>query len=324
MSVSEACGISQSRPFSVGDFLTFGREFGINYRFPTLSRDGRFGSGQPVARGLIEEHVLPSGFRLTRSDLDVLQPYESVSLGQSPLLIVMVLQGSISLEVGSWRRVLHPGTALSLQLGPDHPLRAAQVSGQHLETVTLALDSRHRNLEGPHNALVEELLWRSPQPVHAWRLPAGLLALLRQSLEPGQSSLRRQLILEGLALQLMGYGLPGEGAAPAAGSGIARADFQRLETVRQLLEFAPAEDYSLAYLARRAAMSASSLRNKFRQAYGVSVFEYLRHCRLELARRCLEDGLTVQQAAHRAGYRHATNFATAFRKAFGVSPSELG
>nr|NIV38731.1 helix-turn-helix domain-containing protein [Anaerolineae bacterium] len=93
--------------------------------------------------------------------------------------------------------------------------------------------------------------------------------------------------------------------------------------VRQQLAFAPTEDYTLEQLAQRAAMSSSGLRAKFRATYGVSVFDYLRQCRLELGRRHLEQGYSVQQAAHGCGYRYASNFATAFRRYFGLSPREL-
>ncbi|MEP1582208.1 MAG: helix-turn-helix domain-containing protein [Marinobacter sp.] len=49
----------------------------------------------------------------------------------------------------------------------------------------------------------------------------------------------------------------------------------------------------------------------------------MRKCRLNLAWHYLEQGYSVQQAAHRSGYRHATNFATAFRRQFGVSPKTV-
>ncbi|MDI5166127.1 AraC family transcriptional regulator, partial [Salmonella enterica subsp. enterica serovar Montevideo] len=42
----------------------------------------------------------------------------------------------------------------------------------------------------------------------------------------------------------------------------------------------PEKAYTLNELARRAAMSPSSLRCKFRHAYGCTVFDYLRDCRL--------------------------------------------
>ena len=69
-------------------------------------------------------------------------------------------------------------------------------------------------------------------------------------------------------------------------------------------------------------MSPSSLRQKFQHAYGVSVMAYLRRRRMELARQYLEQGWRVQDAAHYVGYRHASNFATAYRHHFGVSPRE--
>lgn len=53
----------------------------------------------------------------------------------------------------------------------------------------------------------------------------------------------------------------------------------------------------LAQLAALAAMSPSSLRSKFRQRYGCTLFDYLRDCRLALARRYLLEGHSVQQAA---------------------------
>ena len=60
---------------------------------------------------------------------------------------------------------------------------------------------------------------------------------------------------------------------------------------------------------------------KFQAAYRQSVFSWLRERRLEVARQHLAQGWSVQQAAHFVGYRHATNFATAFRERYGVAPA---
>lgn len=70
-------------------------------------------------------------------------------------------------------------------------------------------------------------------------------------------------------------------------------------------------------------MSPSTLREKFRLAYGQSVFDYLRECRLALAHSQLREGLSVQQVAAQVGYRHATNFSTAFRQRYGIAPREV-
>ena len=69
------------------------------------------------------------------------------------------------------------------------------------------------------------------------------------------------------------------------------------------------------------AWSALMLQRQFRAVFGTTVFDYLRECRLLRARRALEhDGVTVGQAAMVAGYTSAANFATAYRRRFGMPP----
>lgn len=308
--------------FGIQDFLAFGRDYGISYRFPGVAAAEAAGD-LVIARGKIDETPLPSGFRFTHSNLAIFHDYESVSLGHAPLLIVIVLAGRIRLSIGAVQRELGSGMAASLQLRPEYALEAYQPAGQHLETAVLAFDP-----EGPFSARKEQsslrnLLRGVQDPVVLWDVPAYLMSTLEQSLGAGLPELQKTLVLEGLALQLTGYGLPQPLQRAGRKGRPSSQEQQRLEAVRQQLEFAPAEDYTLADLARRAAMSPSSLRDKFRTTYGTSVFGYLRTCRLTLARSYLEQGYSVQQAAHRSGYRHATNFATAFRRQFGISPRHV-
>lgn len=309
------------RSFGIKDFLTFGRHYGIEYRFPEIAGNGRIDDDITVAQGRITETTLPSGFRFTRSELDVVHSYESVSLGHSPLLIVIVLEGRVRICVGAVARELESGTAVSLQLCPEYALRAFQPGDQRLKTLTLAFDPLGPNKgDGAGSSALNTLLRHIQQPFHLWRVPGALLASLEQSLASTLPTLQKRVLLEGLAQQLAAYGLDGE-PSDASQAPIS-PEHRRLESIRQQLAFAPAEAYNLQALAQRAAMSPSGLRAKFRAYYGASVFDYLRQCRLELARTYLEQGYSVQQAAHGCGYRYATNFATAFRRHFGVSPAK--
>ena len=237
--------------------------------------------------------------------------------------MVIVLEGRIRLSVGAVERELGSGMAASLQLRPEYALAAYQPAGQRLKTIVLAFDPG-----GPLPAQTEQgslraLLRGVQDPVVLWDVPPGLMTALEQPLGVGLPELQKTLVLEGLALQLVGYGLPEPVPAIERKSRASTQEHQRLEAIRQLMEFAPTDNYSLTDLASRAAMSPSSLRSKFRATYGLSVFGYLRKCRLNLAWHYLEQGYSVQQAAHRSGYRHATNFATAFRRQFGVSPKTV-
>lgn len=75
-------------------------------------------------------------------------------------------------------------------------------------------------------------------------------------------------------------------------------------------------------LARGVGMSVSTLQRLFKKVHGVTVMEFVRIRRLELARLSLiAEGLTVGEAAYRAGYSGTANFSTAFQREFGYSPS---
>ncbi len=71
---------------------------------------------------------------------------------------------------------------------------------------------------------------------------------------------------------------------------------------------------------RRELTSTAYQRGREESLQFVAPREGLRH---GVAREQLAQGCSVQQAAHFVGYRHATNFATAFRERYGIAPSEL-
>lgn len=81
---------------------------------------------------------------------------------------------------------------------------------------------------------------------------------------------------------------------------------------------------ALPALARQVGANPRHLNEAFRAHLGQTVFGYLREYRLKEAHRLLmETALPIQRIASRVGYPQATNFATAFRARFGVSPRQL-
>ncbi len=78
---------------------------------------------------------------------------------------------------------------------------------------------------------------------------------------------------------------------------------------------------SLTEIARQVGVNKTKLNQCFRKVHGVSVFEYLRICRLEKAKDLLICGeKTVTEIALDVGYNHHCNFTTEFKKYFGVNP----
>lgn len=304
------------RSFHIADFREFGARYAIDYRFPCGEQQSE------VVRGHVEEWRLASGMSVTHSDLQILQPYESTSVGSSPLYLLVVLDGHVELRLNGKPVRMSAGMALSTRLDRQSILSASHQKDQRLVTVSLGLAPAQCQAPQPLATLLES--WQSTRaPFALWNLPGFMLISMRFAISRQATAISRELMLEGLMLQLLGLTLnqltPREESRYLTLPG----EHYRLEAVRQLLESSPEKNHSLDSLAKTAAMSSSSLRTKFRQAYGDSVFNYLRDCRLAMARSYLQQGYSVQQAAWMSGYQHATNFATAFRRRYGISPSNL-
>lgn len=313
----------QKKHFSIEDFIGFGERYGIDYRFPALASGRAFQKEKRIViQGEVEEMTLSSGLNLTRSDVRVLQPYETTSLHSCPLYMLVVLEGSVLLRLNGKEFIVRAGMAFTSRLSEQQVMNASHQADNHLRTLSMGVDPVRCWQSPLLTALLQQ--WEAHgAPTFLWAVPAFLLSGLQYTQQTPAAGLSRQLILEGVMLQLLGHALSqrlpgGERRSPAP-----CGEQHRLENVRRLLEQQPEKEYTLAALAQLAAMSSSSLRVKFRQAYGHSVFDYLRDCRLELARRYLAQGYSVQQAAWMSGYQHATNFSTAFRRRYGVAPSEM-
>lgn len=303
------------RLFCVEDFIGFGERYGIDYRFPQLTDADAITS--PVLHGDVEEMTLSSGISLTHSDVRVLQPYETTSRHSSPLYMLVVLEGSVTLALNGEEYVVRSGMAFSSRLSTQQVMRARHDAGGMLKTLSFGVYPDDATRESLLESLLQE--WQTLHvPTFIWQVPGFVLSGIQHAQQQGISALSRKLLLEGLMYQLLGHGLnQRQHTLPC------RPEHARLERIRAMLAQSPEQEYTLGQLATLAAMSQSSLRSKFRQRYGCTLFDYLRDCRLELARRFLLEGHSVQQAAWMSGYQHATNFSTAFRRRYGISPGEL-
>lgn len=99
---------------------------------------------------------------------------------------------------------------------------------------------------------------------------------------------------------------------------------QRCEQIRDYILARLDQQLSIERIARETGVSVSWVQRHFREEFGIGVFEFIRIRRLELGRQALEnEGATIAQAAHAAGYSDATNFTAAFKRVFGFPPTNL-
>ncbi|THU03684.1 helix-turn-helix transcriptional regulator [Lampropedia puyangensis] len=95
-----------------------------------------------------------------------------------------------------------------------------------------------------------------------------------------------------------------------------------LQRIHQLLHSGQADGLPLPMILRKAGTSSSRIQQRFQQVHGMTITAYLRRLRLQKAYCALRsESISIMDAATLAGYHSAENFATAFKREFGLSPS---
>ncbi len=97
-----------------------------------------------------------------------------------------------------------------------------------------------------------------------------------------------------------------------------------LEEANAIVDRDYASDLSLDDIAHRVASSRRQLQRAYAEIGGTTFRDHLTQVRMERAADLLATRMfTVREVAHRVGYRQPAQFAKAFRRHRGVSPSDF-
>lgn len=112
---------------------------------------------------------------------------------------------------------------------------------------------------------------------------------------------------------------------PAFRTTLTADDIRRVMKIESILTkdvFQPPP--SIIELAKIASVSESKLKKDFKTMYGKPIFEYFQKARMEAAQdRLLTGQYSVKEVAMELGYSNLSNFTIAFKKQFGILPSQL-
>lgn len=98
-------------------------------------------------------------------------------------------------------------------------------------------------------------------------------------------------------------------------------DISRLQNVEALLNNEELEKFpSIPKLARIAHMSGTKLKQRFKQVYGLRLYEFYNKRRLSKAKEMMLQGISVKEAGLTIGFADVSNFTKAFKKEFGYTP----
>ena len=99
---------------------------------------------------------------------------------------------------------------------------------------------------------------------------------------------------------------------------------RKLNQARSFLHSVDHRAVQLPELARTAGISQFHLLRNFRSCFGHSPSAYHRRIRLEAGKQAIDRGImSCGEAAHRFGFADASSFSHAYRRVFGVAPTEV-
>ncbi len=98
---------------------------------------------------------------------------------------------------------------------------------------------------------------------------------------------------------------------------------EAIKEASQILKMRMETPPSVLELSRLVGINEYKLRMGFKEVFNTTVYDYLRKLRMDKARLMLEkDEITVSEAGYLVGYSNLSHFAAAFKKEFGVNPSQ--
>lgn len=287
---------------------------------------------------------------------DAIDEFDAVMSGQctAGLHLVLLLEGELDVSYGDRRIVLT--TAARPHVRPAPPSGGRKPAGEMQAFLVNAVEpdtfSRRvskggyarrlslgisgewlRHLQAASRAAMPERLdslLSAHLSVRFWQPTPRAIALAEQIVRPpAYQPMLQAIYLESRVLDLLAEALaPLQTEQPAMAAGAAQEaanlgsrGYRRMAELRAFLGSEAAQQLSLDDIARQMGMNANAMQRQFRSVYGTTIFDFLRESCLQRARLALErDAISVKQAAALAGYTSAANFATAYKRRFGLTP----
>lgn len=152
-----------------------------------------------------------------------------------------------------------------------------------------------------------------------------MYSVIRRIQKQGEELLAGSLFLEAQILDLLSlFFSQAERSATTSGYSLARADRERIYRAREILIEQLENPPTLAGLCRLVGTNEFKLKNGFKEIFGTTPYAYHLQHKLEQARTyILDTDLTISEIAYKIGYSDPAHLTKAFRKQYGIRPSDL-
>ena len=302
--------------------------------------DSEFGfriqSIAPESHGHRDYCVVRDGLAVLIGDMEHDQAHNDAFVGQDLVKFHFRYSGSSEVgEEGGERDTIDPMT-FGVLIQPSGLKKVEYFpAAQHEQSVTLLCEPTFLEdiISGTSLALptqIKQFLYGKSHDMYhcSVRMRPEMSQAVKTLFEMDYTGKLRQLQIEAKALDLICHTLDQLadmwGGKEQDGLSLRRKDLERIADICEILDKNLVDSPTIPELARALSWNESQLMRTFRQAVGMTVHNYLHRARMERAYEVLSTtDMSITQVALEVGYEYASNFTTAFRRHFKLTPKQF-
>ena len=286
------------------------------------------------AEGYREIFTLEQGFQVVLGDITChKEAYLSMKSDDS-LKFHYRLEGAGGVEISDKEESLLASYSMGVLLHPQGVEKHEHyLAGEHERSVTLICESSFlkelfSGIADQLPAALGDYIRTGEASPHQAKLPMKTDMVIAANTilsTPLKGALRRYYI-EGRALELLVLSLQtcidAEADLDNPERGLSQREVGRMHKARELLEAQYVAPPTIGELARQIGLNEAKLMHDFKQLFGQTIFDFTQNLRMDEAKRLLETTeRSITEVAFDVGYEYSSNFTTAFKRRFGVTPS---
>lgn len=302
---------------------------------PMSTEDGlRLSPTFGQAEGYRELINLDDGFQVVIGDITCHEEAFISMQSDATLKFHFRLEGSSGLGVTDQAESPISQHTLGVLLQPDGIAKQEHYfAGEHERSVTLMcsanfLQQRLASLSSKLPAALAKYIDGKTPEFFATRLPmrADMATAAAAILASELQGALRKCYAESRALELLILSvnalIEAEEGSTSPDRGLTKRDIERMHEARKVLDANYITPPTIGVLARRIGVNEAKLMHAFKQLFGQTIFDYTQSLRMDQAKKLLEaTELSITEIAFEVGYEYSSNFTTAFKRRFGITPS---
>ena len=160
--------------------------------------------------------------------------------------------------------------------------------------------------------------------VHNFFIKPQMYQLIQDIIDCERKGVYKKMFLESKIIELLLLQLEQISSHENHVPSIKKKDIEKIYAVKEIIIKNLNKNISLVELAHQVGTNEFMLKKNFKQLFGTTVFSFWNDAKMEQAKSMLiKQDMNIKEISDLIGYKNQRHFASAFKRKFGISPSQL-